>query len=426
MDTKIGLKLKFQDDFRRVSVASTFTFDELSHQIRTLFRLEENSPIIVKYIDDENDACTVSSDEELNEAKRTTVNGVLRLVISQPAPPVKKEPEPQTRTCPVWAPRCFRPHPFHDGRVLETRALGLMQTDPAAAREVFIEQLKLSPPWGKRTPLYNIACCDSLLGNIDSALAFLARSIDAGFKDVKHMQNDADLNNIKHTGAFKILLADLEEAAAPKEAPNQAPQLYNLACLQALLGNVSGALTLLDKAVDAGFMRFKHMLNNPDLAALADIEEFKKIADRALQNFQAASQKPVPRRPTKDTPQPKAKPSKRCAVQRRVPVAEQKPLEEEAPAPAAFPVPEPVVAQPEPEPSPVEVPAPEVVAPLPEPVIPEVPAPQPEVPAAQPLFAFPESLKVLEEMGFIDRIANCKALMKSFGDVNGAINFLLA
>lgn len=116
-------------------------------------------------------------------------------------------------------------------------------------------------------------------------------------------------------------------------------------------------------------------------------------------------------------------------MSKRKAVIPEKPAEPEAEAPVAFEVAVPAEAAPAEvevaQPAPVEVAVPVVPEPVAVPVIPEVPAPQP-LPQAQALFAFPDSLRVLEEMGFLDRAANCKALILSAGDVNGAINRLLA
>jgi len=44
---------------------------------------------------------------------------------------------------------------------------------------------------------YNLACCESLLGNVESALTYLKKAIELGWRDVNHMMIDADLTNVK-------------------------------------------------------------------------------------------------------------------------------------------------------------------------------------------------------------------------------------
>jgi len=80
-----------------------------------------------------------------------------------------------------------------------------------AARALFHEQLRI---FEHSTPIYNIACCEALLGNSDSALEFLNKAVSAGFNKVDHIENDADLKSIRHLEGYKALIAALK--IAPK------------------------------------------------------------------------------------------------------------------------------------------------------------------------------------------------------------------
>lgn len=56
---------------------------------------------------------------------------------------------------------------------------------------------------------YNIACCESLLNNTDSALSYLSQAISLGYSDVDHLSSDPDFTSIKQTPAFQELINKL-------------------------------------------------------------------------------------------------------------------------------------------------------------------------------------------------------------------------
>jgi hypothetical protein len=63
--------------------------------------------------------------------------------------------------------------------------------------------------------------------------------------------------------------------------------LYNIACVEALLGNKEFALSFLQKAVLAGYSNYKHMEQDQDLVSLTQTQEFKDIvAQLKLQESQ--------------------------------------------------------------------------------------------------------------------------------------------
>jgi tetratricopeptide (TPR) repeat protein len=78
---------------------------------------------------------------------------------------------------------------------MEQEGIALMDAKKyQEAKEVFEKQVEmLKCAWKKSTPLYNIACCEALMGNADAALAYLAQAISHGFRNVDHMEKDEDL-----------------------------------------------------------------------------------------------------------------------------------------------------------------------------------------------------------------------------------------
>lgn len=58
---------------------------------------------------------------------------------------------------------------------------------------------------------YNEACSWALAGNQDKAIAALGQAIEAGYDDVDHMEEDADLESLHDNAAFKKLVKELKK-----------------------------------------------------------------------------------------------------------------------------------------------------------------------------------------------------------------------
>jgi len=291
------------------------------------------------------------------------------------------------------------------------------------ARALFQEQLGM---FEHPTPIYNIACCEALLGNSREALSYLQKSIAAGYTDVAHIENDSDLQSLRDLDEFKSIVASLKaspqsntserghcqgrwgrwggrrmkfhqlhsqgiklmESGTPagiQEArgifleqlnliPEASSPVYNLACCEALLGNPAESLAYLKKAINAGFTNVNHIENDSDLKSLRDLEEFKSII--------------LSLKPTATTATTCATPSTTSSA----PVV----------------VPSPFVAPSVPSAPPAEVPA----TPAP------APAPTPSAPSA-------EALQTLENMGFLNKERNVAALQRANGDLTIAVQLLL-
>ena len=70
-----------------------------------------------------------------------------------------------------------------------------------------LELTRLCP----REPLvwYNLACSCALLDRTDEALASLERAIVLGYRDVRWIREDRDLNSLKNDRRFDVLLQRL-------------------------------------------------------------------------------------------------------------------------------------------------------------------------------------------------------------------------
>jgi len=79
-------------------------------------------------------------------------------------------------------------------------------------------------------PFYNVACVESLQGNLDEAILNLNTSIDKGYRNLAHMLNDEDLAGIRHTDQWNAVCSRLktliyEENPPEKEEINQPKEL---------------------------------------------------------------------------------------------------------------------------------------------------------------------------------------------------------
>ncbi len=88
---------------------------------------------------------------------------------------------------------------------------------------VFEQALKKDAVY-KNTYEYNLACIYSLQKEFDKALSYLDRSINSGYRDLAHMTEDTDLDNIRSLPAFKAII---EKYFNPDEVRKN-PDIYKM------------------------------------------------------------------------------------------------------------------------------------------------------------------------------------------------------
>jgi len=88
-------------------------------------------------------------------------------------------------------------------------------------KEYILQMLEIVP--NHAVALYNLACAESLLGNVKESIANLERAIDAGYQDLEHMLGDADFNNIKNTEGFQFIVNKLEGILYPQKQEEKNP-----------------------------------------------------------------------------------------------------------------------------------------------------------------------------------------------------------
>jgi len=203
------IKFQFNDDIRRVAVdQSKLSYQDLLIKITAIYKnipQGDVSRITVRYLDNESDMCTVTSDEELEEAfcSFSKATNILKLVISL---------SESKNVTPNFAPHCMFFKEF-GGKWCQFRKLhrdGIALMDEKkyeAARDVFLEQLKEAKnEWQQRFPYYNIACCEALLGNSSVALEYLEKAVNSGFRNLAKIREDPDLQSLRNLEKFQELL----------------------------------------------------------------------------------------------------------------------------------------------------------------------------------------------------------------------------
>ena len=59
---------------------------------------------------------------------------------------------------------------------------------------------------------YNIACAEARAGRADEALAWIERAVEMGYRDVKAMASDSDLETLRSRPEFEAICDRLREA----------------------------------------------------------------------------------------------------------------------------------------------------------------------------------------------------------------------
>jgi hypothetical protein len=208
--------------------------------------------------------------------------------------------------------------------------------------------------------------------------------------------------------------------------------LYNLACVEALLGEKpEKALEYLQEAVAAGWTDVEHIKNDSDLESLRNLDAFKALIaaleadssddDSGVEihvNFRGMDKEQ--RRKAKEEWKLKRQQVKAEQLQTRAEHLQAKAEKLQAAAEKIQSKVEakPEVKSPEPEKKPALVPEP-VAATLPS------PAPPAQLSGSSSVDEFQSKLKTLEEMGFTDRRRNITALVLARGDLVSAVQSLL-
>jgi hypothetical protein len=248
----VPIKFSFNNDVRRLKVSKQIAYPELLSLVQSLFKIDaEWETLSLKYTDNENDKCTVTGEKELREAFSAKKDDILKLELcfppknveavqqslpfgfdafcrrrSQQDPLVNRTQQPTQQPTQIEARRSVLPEIVNRRTTifgLTEEGIALMDSHKYnEAKEVFANQAEMfNCAWKKSVPYYNIACCEALLGNSDSALAYLAKAINCGYKNVQHMDQDKDLDSLRGLDAFKVMMGEIKNAPHLTEAKKE-------------------------------------------------------------------------------------------------------------------------------------------------------------------------------------------------------------
>jgi len=322
MSTKISLKVSFNSDIRRLSLHKP-SYVLLQKTLSKLFIIEEEqfvNNIQIKYKDNENDLITISTDDEFQEAiSLLTQPPILHLILvhpnpQSPPPKVQKPSPPQSsKGC-----RGFGHHWFWQ----QLKCLFNEGTKESleAARTLLLKQLSIIPNHPHH--LYNLSCVEALLGNLEHALEYLEKAIHAGWNNLTHMETDTDLDSLRHLDKYKDIVSSLQKSSLPLQnnickgfspfykwhflqqqinnhfdigtpdsleavrtlllhqlsiISNHPVTIYNLACVETLLGDLDSAMHFLEEAIQAGYRDVGHIEKDQDLDGLRHLEKYKVL-----------------------------------------------------------------------------------------------------------------------------------------------------
>ena len=169
------------------------------------------------------------------------------------------------------------------------------------------------------TAWYDLARVHGLQGRIDLGIHALQEAIRSGYSDADGMSTDPDLESLRSQREFGRLVAQArgnektQEMARQKvqrelsdlnrrmmaafqksrysEArglarrilnlqPESSTAWYNLACAESRLNDSDAALAALETAIEKGYLSFRHMENDPDLAGIRGHERFRRLLER--------------------------------------------------------------------------------------------------------------------------------------------------
>jgi len=236
MNNNISFKVYFsEDNIRRFHCSSVPSWTDfmtlLSQKFSSFFQPQGHK---IQYMDNEGDKIQVSSQFEWEEMFRqfSESQKLFKIYVSQSA----------SRNCETDAPACGDEtrSPACGGRwrgrggwgsrggckkwfpyVLQGKGFRLLKEKQyKEASEKFREQSTLQPE--NPVPVYNVACAESLQGNISESLIYLNKSVDMGYRDLAHMLKDEDLVNIRHTEGFNAVCLRLKEIITSLPVPQPA------------------------------------------------------------------------------------------------------------------------------------------------------------------------------------------------------------
>jgi len=263
-----------EDNIRRFRSSSRPTFEAFVNMLSTHYPTSFHPELRIQYVDSEGDRIDVNSELEWNEMfEQLTNEPVIKIHIVEGAkgkyfkdgPPAEPlffhDPKKNERVSPpsqnlsLNVPLCLQQF-FPSGRILPFNIPAFLQniittqyisSDGDAVVDIDVDLPRLATAIHRKAmshlevkeysealhafksqcilepenpiPFYNVACAASLLKNEEEALKYLNQAIDLGYKNLEHMLQDSDLDNIRHCEGFVLACRRLRPEPEPVVVP---------------------------------------------------------------------------------------------------------------------------------------------------------------------------------------------------------------
>jgi hypothetical protein len=237
MDCK-PVKIVAADQIRRVP-AGHFNFEDFNtfcKQVRALFHAEypglEHSAgqFALQYTDDEGDLIVVKCDAELKASQMSQAGRVLRFAIVEAArtQPQATQPAQPAAAASQLPQREENAYAHLDSHGINAIALTFMDNHELdKARETFHAGLTRFP---RSTVLYyNLACVESMAGDIPAAVECMRSALMFGYRNIDHILMDEDLVAMRSSEEFTELLREYTLANQARAERSPAPTVQSTA-----------------------------------------------------------------------------------------------------------------------------------------------------------------------------------------------------
>jgi len=217
----ISFKVYFsEDNIRRFNVPSLPTWEDFTSLLTQNFSAYyQPQTHKVQYKDNEEDKIQVSSQLEWEEMfnQFSKDQSLFKIYVSEIGTCGGDRCPRGPRGNGGWGNRGKKWMPY----VFQGKGLRLLtEKKYKEAEDMFKEQSALQPE--NPIPLYNIACAESLQGNITESLVYLNKAVDLGYKDLDHLLKDEDFLNIRNTEAFTVVVNRIKSYYSSLGVPSPA------------------------------------------------------------------------------------------------------------------------------------------------------------------------------------------------------------
>jgi tetratricopeptide (TPR) repeat protein len=260
-----SFKLFFGDNnIRRISVDSEHpSYSEITNLLHNLYEGNYHPELFIKWKDEEGDLITVSSQPEWDHLINTVTDRPIKLYITEGQAPYFKDGPPA------------EPKYFYSEDKEE------LKTEPE-----FLSRLKHSVPdflqrlfKGERILPYNIPEWLEEAINVKKLPGF-PHEVDLDV-DIPKLFNAMHIHALKLLGDAKNQPCLIQARQILKDmleiVPKHAVTLYNLSCVESLLGNIKESIEALRNAIYAGYNNLAHMEKDEDLNNIRETPQYQDL-----------------------------------------------------------------------------------------------------------------------------------------------------